>query len=153
MDFDDIISVSGKPGLYKVLKAGNSGYIVQELLGNKKLVLGNQHRVSFLKEISLYTTTTEGSVSIRELYKKIQKDPGLLPEKISDPNSDLFASLEKIMPNFDAEKIYLSDLKKFFNWFNVLVGLEPNMDFNLKDDKKEGTDKGQNRKASRKKAN
>jgi Domain of unknown function (DUF5606) len=150
MEFDDIISVSGKPGLYKILKAGNSGYIVQELRGSKKLVLGNQHRVSFLKEISLYTTSTEGSVPIQVLYEKIQKDPGLLPEKISDSlpaprdafgtgkqgGKDLYAPLKRLLPDFDAERIYPSDLKKFFKWYQVLIELDPKMDFSMKKENK-----------------
>ncbi len=135
MKFDEIITIAGKPGLFKIIKASKNGYIVEELEGKgKKLALGAHHRVSFLKEISMYTTTGEGSVPIQELYEKLQKEPSLMPEGDLKSEEVLFSALGEILPDFDSERIYLSDLKKFYSWFNTLVGLDETMDFSSEEE-------------------
>ena len=134
MKFEEIITVAGKPGLFRILKASKNGYIAENLDGSKKkLVLGNQHRVSFLQEISLYTNDAEGSVAISDLFQKIKDDNSLAVENPSDPSLDLYDSLSKILPEYDEERIYPSDLKKFFTWYNLLIKLNPEMDFKVEE--------------------
>lgn len=130
MKFEEIITVSGKPGLFKILKASKTSYIVEELNEKpKRLVLGNQHRISFLKEISLYTNTADGSVPIQELYEKMKADNTLVPDPKSSSEEELFGFLERLLPEFDAERIYHSDLKKFYSWFKKLSTFAPDMDY------------------------
>ncbi len=132
MKFEEIITVAGKPGLFRILKASKNGYIAENLDGTKKkLVLGNQHRVSFLQEISLYTNDAEGSVAISDLFQKIKDNSSLVVENPSDPSIDLYECLSKILPEYDDERIYPSDLKKFFSWYNLLISINPEMDFRI----------------------
>ncbi len=137
MKFEEIITVSGKSGLFKILKANQNAYIVEEINDKpKRLVLGNQHRISFLKEISLYTTTSEGSVPIQELYNKMNQDPDLVPDEGAVSEQDLFTFLGNLLPEYDADRIYHSDLKKFYSWFKKLKTLVPDLDYSSEEEEK-----------------
>ena len=127
MEFSEIASVSGKSGLYKILKPGKSAVVLEALDASKtKVVAGATHRVSVLNEISIYTTTKEGTVPLSDVVKKINvqfgADLGVDPE--SGPN-ELRAFLKSVLPEFDAQRVYVSDIKKLVKWYGILLKEAP----------------------------
>jgi len=121
MEFKDIATVSGKPGLYKVLKPSRSGVILESLDDKKgKFVVGAAQRVSLLSEISIYTLTEEGASPLQDIMFKIEKefqgDTGL--EGADKEEYESF--MKHILPEFDEERVYASDVKKLINWYHIL---------------------------------
>ncbi len=127
MKFKDIATVSGKPGLYKILKPTRSGVILEAMDDKKsKLVVGANERVSVLSEISIYTMTEEGAVPLEEVMKKIEKefqgDLGL--DSTADPD-ELKAFLKHVLPEFDESRVYASDIKKMVAWYGTIRSQAP----------------------------
>lgn len=129
MKFEDIASVAGKGGLFKVLKPSKSGVILESMDEKKsKLVVGADARVSILSEISIYTYSDEGSEPLETVMKKIHSefdgDTGL--DKNSAPD-ELKAFLKHILPEYDEERVYVSDIKKLVSWYNNLSEKQPEL--------------------------
>lgn len=127
MELKDIASISGRGGLFRILKPGKAGVILESLDEAKtKLVAGGKERMSVLNEISIYTTTKEGTVSLLEVIKKIKKEfgseMGVTPE--SD-NAKLKAFLKSVLPEFDENRVYVSDIKKLVKWYTILLKEAP----------------------------
>jgi len=123
MTLADIATIAGKGGLYKILKPTKSGMILESLDDAKiKIVATPNHRLSVLSEISIYTTTKEGTVALLDVLKKIQaeygNDPGL--DDTAD-NAELKAFLKSILPEFDETRVYVSDIKKLVKWYSILL--------------------------------
>lgn len=122
MTIADIATVSGKGGLYKVLAPTKSGVILESLDDAKtKMVATTNHRLSLLHEISIYTTTKEGNVPLEDVLKKVQKDFGDDPGV--DANSDseeLKAFMKSILPEYDENRVYTSDIKKLVKWYALI---------------------------------
>lgn len=127
MTIADIATVSGKGGLFKVLAPTKSGVILESLDDSKtKLVATTNHRLSLLNEISIYTTTREGNVPLEDVFKKIQKDFGDDPGV--DANSDtgeLKAFMKAVLPEYDEDRVYTSDIKKLVRWYAVIRKYAP----------------------------
>ncbi|MCC5936703.1 MAG: DUF5606 domain-containing protein [Lunatimonas sp.] len=121
MEFKEIATVSGKPGLYKVLKPSRSGVILESLDEKKaKLVVGGSQRVSLLSEISIYTMTEEGSTPLHEVMKTIEKEfEGDTGVQDAD-NEELKAFLKHVLPDYDEDRVYVSDIKKLINWYHII---------------------------------
>ncbi|MBI1767316.1 MAG: DUF5606 domain-containing protein [Bacteroidetes bacterium] len=122
MEISEIASVSGKSGLYKILKPGKAGVVLESIDAAKtKIVAGATHRISVLNEISIYTTTKEGTVPLVEVLQKINaqfgNDLGLDSE--SDAN-ELQAFMKSVLPEFDVERVYVSDIKKLIRWYGII---------------------------------
>lgn len=137
MNFGEIAAVAGKGGLFKVLKPSKAGVILESLDGKKtKLVVGADARVSILSEISIYTHTQEGSTPLIEVMRKIHEefegDTGL--DKNSD-GDELKSFLKHILPDYDEDRVYVSDIKKLITWYNLLAKIDP--DSFMKDDEAE----------------
>jgi hypothetical protein len=121
MEFKDIATVSGKPGLYKILKPSRSGVILESLDEKKgKMVVGAAQRVSLLSEISIYTLTEEGASPLKDILIKIeaefQGDTGL-----EDADKEEYqAFMKHILPEFDEDRVYASDVKKLINWYHII---------------------------------
>jgi hypothetical protein len=129
MKFEDIASVAGKGGLFKVLKPSKSGVILESMDEKKsKLVVGADARVSILSEISIYTYSDEGSEPLETVMKKIHAefdgDTGL--DKNSAPD-ELKAFLKHILPEYDEDRVYVSDIKKLISWYNNLSKKQPEL--------------------------
>ena len=123
MDLRDVASISGKGGLYKVVKPTKSGVILETLDDSKKKIVANANsRVSILKEISIYTTTAEGTVLLEQVFKiMFDKYGKKLPVKPKDDTKTLLTFLGEIVPEFDVDKVYPSDAKKVVSWYNLLL--------------------------------
>lgn len=138
-DFTEIASVSGKGGLFKILRPGRAGVILESLDQKRiKLVTNPTHKVSVLSDISIYTNTEEGAIPLEDVLKKIYKefgdDPGIDSKSTPD---ELMSFIEYIVPEYDTERVYPSDIKKLISWYNILLKEDPAL---LKD-KKETSEK------------
>ncbi len=127
MTLAEIATVSGKGGLFKVVAPTKSGVILESLDEAKtKLVASASNRLSLLNEISIYTTTREGTVPLEDVLKKIYKefgnDPGIDSE--ADGN-ELKAFLKSVLPDFDDSRVYVSDIKKLVKWYSLLLKFAP----------------------------
>ena len=122
-DLNEIASVAGKSGLFKVLKPGRSGLVVESLDEKKiKFVTTPNHKVSVLKEISIYTNSEEGAIGLddvlRKIYKEFGKDPGVDNKSTGD---ELMSFIEFLVPDYDRERVYPSDVKKLINWYHIIL--------------------------------
>ncbi|KEO73703.1 DUF5606 family protein [Anditalea andensis] len=127
MEFKEIATVAGKPGLYKILKPSRSGVILESMDEKKgKLVVGASHRVSILSEISIYTMNEEGATSLEEVMKTIEKEfDGDLGLTTSADPDELKAFLKHVLPDYDESRVYSSDIKKLVSWYNILRKYSP----------------------------
>jgi Domain of unknown function (DUF5606) len=121
MNLKDIAAVSGKPGLFRVLKPTRSGVILETLDEKKqKIVTNANYRVSILKEISIYTTTVQGSVPLAQVFEAIREKYGEeIDVEVSD-NRSLMDFIQEIVPEYDADRVYASDVKKLVVWYRIL---------------------------------
>ncbi|MCU0367886.1 MAG: DUF5606 domain-containing protein [Cyclobacteriaceae bacterium] len=127
MELTEIASISGKGGLFKVLKPGKSGVLLESLDEAKtRIVAGASQRMSLLSEISIYTTTQEGTVALIEVLKKIRKEfnNDLGVDATSD-NDELKSFLKSVLPEYDQDRVYVSDIKKLVKWYSILMQYAP----------------------------
>jgi len=122
MNFKDIAAVAGKPGLYRIVSPTRSGVVLEALDEKKtKLVAGMSMRVSVLNDISIYTLTEEGAEPLESVMKKIdanyQGDTGV---DASATDAELRAFLKSVLPEFDQERVYVSDIKKLNAWYLLI---------------------------------
>ncbi|WP_020526666.1 DUF5606 domain-containing protein [Flexithrix dorotheae] len=128
MTLKDIAAIAGKPGLYKILKPTRNGMIVEAMVGKpNKFVVGTNHRVSVLKEISIYTTGEEESVPLFDVFSTIKEKHGDQVEVDTKSSESLFGFMEEILPDYDTERVYNSDIKKLISWFNLLSKEAPDV--------------------------
>lgn len=130
MDLKEIAAISGKGGLFKVLKPTRSGVILESLDEQKsRSAASAQSRVSLLKEISIYTTGTEGSVPLEEVFQKVYEKYGNNPLPV-DGKSDaesLADFMAEVLPEYDRERVYSSDMKKLVTWYAILIKYAPEL--------------------------
>ena len=120
MKLKDIVAINGKPGLYEIKAQSKGGIIVASLLDGKKIPITVSHNISALNEIAIYTYEEE--IPLRIIFKSIgEKEEG--KETISHKESGkvLTSYFREILPNFDEERVYTSNIKKIMQWYNLLV--------------------------------
>lgn len=127
MEFKEIAAISGKGGLFRITKPTRTGVIVESIDDkNNRMVASAANRISILKEISVYTTTSEGSIPLenvlRTIYEEFQDDPGVSGN--SDPE-ELKAFIKHVVPEYDPARVYVSDIKKIISWYNILFKYAP----------------------------
>jgi hypothetical protein len=127
MTLAEIATISGKGGLFKVVAPTKSGVVLESLDDTKtKIVATSNHRLSLLNEISIYTTTKQGTVALEDILKKIKKEFGndLGVDSNSD-SSELKSFLKSILPEYDEDRVYTSDIKKLVKWYEVISKFAP----------------------------
>lgn len=118
-ELEKIVSVSGKPGIYQMISGGKQATIVESLVDGKRIPVYPTQKVSTLSDISMFTL--EDDMPLRDILlsaKEVFKG-GPAP----DPKSDskvLRDAMKKIVPNYDADRVYDSDIKKLLQWYNIL---------------------------------
>ncbi len=127
MELSEIASISGKGGLYKVVKPGKSGVLLESLDEAKtRLVASATQRMSLLSEISIYTTTKEGTVALVDVLKKIHKEFGAdLGVDSNAESNELKSFLKSVLPEYDQDRVYVSDIKKLVRWYSLLLKYAP----------------------------
>ncbi|MEC8883783.1 MAG: DUF5606 domain-containing protein [Bacteroidota bacterium] len=119
MSLDKIVSISGKPGLYHLRAQTRSGFIAESLTDGKKIPVGLRHNVSVLSEISIYTL--DGEAPLRDVFAKIaEKESGEKAISHKVAKDELEAYFFDVLPNFDEDRVYASDMKKVIQWYNLL---------------------------------
>ncbi len=127
MELKELASVSGKGGLFKVLKPGKSGMILESLDDPKIRIVANPTmKLSLLDEISIYTTSKEGTMPLGDVIRKINKEfPGDLGVDGNSDPVELRSFMKAVLPDYDEERVYVSDIKKLVKWFEVIRKLAP----------------------------
>ncbi|MBU2945198.1 DUF5606 family protein [Zobellia uliginosa] len=120
MSLDKILSIGGKPGLYKLVTQTRTGFVAESLIDQKRITVGMRSNVSILSEIAIYTLDEE--LPLRDVFLKIQvKEKG---GKTSVAHKAEKIKLEEyffeILPNYDEDRVYASDIKKVIQWYNIL---------------------------------
>lgn len=119
MQLEKIISISGKPGLFKLVSQLRNGFIIEDVTSKKKISIGNSSQVSLLDNISMYTFDKE--VLLFDVFENIAKEYNyeqVLSHKSTDV--ELREFMLKALPNYDTERVYISDIKKLAQWYNIL---------------------------------
>lgn len=120
MSLEKVLSISGKPGLFLLKSQTRNGFLAESLLDGKTVNVSGRHSVSLLSEIAIYTLTAE--VPLREVFQKIaQKEDGKesINHKVS--KEELEEYFFGILPDYDEDRVYPSDIKKVIQWYNMLV--------------------------------
>ncbi len=120
--FERVLTITGKPGLYRLLSSGRNMFVVEVVDATKKrMPVYNSDKVVMLDDIAIYTDTEE--LPLRAVFAKIyEKENGVLPFdlKMSTPE-ELVAYFEIVLPDYDRERVYLTHIKKLYSWYNILV--------------------------------
>jgi len=136
MNLKDILAISGYSGLFRFVSQGNSGVIVEGLMDKKRMNASSSARVSALDDIAIYTDEKE--VPLKEILRRIfKKEDGKQAIDPKLPNDKLKQYFAEIIPEYDREKVYVSDMKKVFTWYNILIS--QNL-VDLEEDPKEDTE-------------
>lgn len=137
MDLSKILSISGKPGLFKLVSQTKNGALIESLLDGKRQPAFAKEKISSLEDISIFTTDEDVPLAkvFQEIYKK-EEGKDCINAKLD--NKQLVAYMREVLPNFDEERVYPSDMKKLFTWYNILNknGL---IDLNEKEESQENT--------------
>jgi len=129
MTLSEIATISGKGGLFKILAPTKSGVILESLDDAKsKMVATTNHKLSLLNEISIYTTTKEGTVGLEDVLKKIHKDfNDDLGVDMNSDASELKAFMKAVLPEYDEDRVYVSDIKKLVKWYGSILKFAPEL--------------------------
>lgn len=121
MNLEKILAVSGKPGLYALKVQTRTGFVAESLVDGKKITVSLKSNVSLLSEISIYTQ--EGEKPLTEVMQRIavKENKGQAISHKED-NATLTAYFKEVLPDYDEERVYPSDIKKVLNWYNTLQG-------------------------------
>lgn len=119
MDLSLIFTVPGKPGLYKLISQGRTSAIVESLSDKKRTPIFNMDRVSSLAEIAIYTQ--DGETSLPDVFRSIHKkeNAGPCPDH-NGKAEELRAYFSEILPGYDQERVYDSNIRKVLQWYNIL---------------------------------
>jgi len=118
MALDKIISISGQPGLYQVISQTKYGLIAENLEDGKRVPVYSNLKVVSLAEISIYTAEEE--VPLNDVMLKLMEIEGGKPVSIKSDN-DAKDKFEQVLPTYDRERVYVSDMKKLLKWYNALL--------------------------------
>ena len=120
MNVEKILAIAGKPGLFELKIQTRSGFLAESLLDGKKITVGLRSNVSLLSEISMYTYTEEKPLVeiMRAIAIKENEGPTAVSHK--EDNAKLIAYFKEILPDYDEDRVYASDIKKLLNWYNIL---------------------------------
>lgn len=133
MNLSTILSISGKPGLYKLISQTKTGALVESLLDSRRMPAFSHERISSLEDISIFTE--EDDVPLKKVLQSIyRKENGgdCIDNKADE--KDIRAYMEEVLPNYDRERVYLSDMRKLFSWYRIL---NANKLIDLEEDKEE----------------
>ena len=119
MNVDKILAISGKPGLFELKIQTRSGFVAESMIDGKRITVSMRSNVSLLSEISMYTYSQEKPLVeiLRAIAIKENEGPAISHK---EDNVKLLAYFKQIVPDYDEERVYPSDIKKVLNWYNML---------------------------------
>jgi hypothetical protein len=120
MDLSKILSVSGVSGLHKVVAQTKNGVIVESIADGKRFVIQATGKVSALADINIYGNADE--IPLKEVFIKIKEkeNAGQTSVSAKAADADLKKYFKEVLPDYDQERVYASDIKKVLNWYNLL---------------------------------
>lgn len=120
MSLEKIIAIAGKPGLFKLITQTRAGFVAESLIDNKRLSVNVQQNVSVLSEIAIYTLTEE--VPLKQVFLKIkEKENGQQTSVNAKDSKDVLEEFFfNVLPDYDEDRVYVSDIKKVIQWYNLL---------------------------------
>ena len=138
MELKEILAISGQPGLYRYVAQSTRGVIVESLLDGKRMNAASNAKVSALTEISMFTEGDD--IPLAEVFDRIYAQTGG-KEAISHRETPerIKAAFAEVLPEYDRDRVHVSDMKKCFAWYNILVGAGFTK-FELPEDEKDGTE-------------
>ena len=121
MSLEKILAIAGKPGLYRLVTQTRTGLVAESLTDGKKLSFGISNNVSVLSEIAIYTLEEE--LPLRAVFEKIQQkeDGNKTSVNHKAGKLDLEEYFFEVLPNYDEDRVYASDIKKVIQWYNILL--------------------------------
>ena len=121
MKLNQILTISGMPGLYQLQSRTRSGFLALSLLDGKRISIGLRNNVSLLSEIAIYTLQEERP--LEEVFKAIKEKENGQKTTISHKatNEELEAYFFSLIPDYDEDRVYPSDIKKIIQWYNLLI--------------------------------
>lgn len=120
MNLNEIISITGRPGLFMVVAQGKNSVIVESIVDKKRFAAHASDRISAIGDISIYTSDED--VKLIDVFEKFNdKYEGKAGPSHKEELSTLEGILGEILPNYDRERVYKSDLRKIFQWYNILI--------------------------------
>ena len=138
MEFNKIISVAGKPGLFHAISQTKSGFIVESLVDKKKFPIPSTNNVSLLENIAIYTYEEE--VPLLTVFKTMyEKAEGKETISHKESGQKLTTYFSEILPDYDEERVYTSNIKKVIQWYNLLV--TSGLDFSAVEVEEENSEK------------
>lgn len=126
----EVAHIAGRPGLFKIIKPGRAGVIVEAMDGQgKREMVSVNAKVSVLKDISIYSEEFNKSTPLADIFTTMREKHG---EKVdfdtkNASQDEFFAFFSEIMPDFDQERVYSSDIKKIIQWYNLLSASMPEL--------------------------
>lgn len=129
-----ILSVTGRPGLYKLISTNKNMNIVESMTDGKRIPVYLHEKIVALSDVSIYTT--DNDIPLREVFKKIKEKEDGKPIQLSSKssNKEFFEYLEKVLPDYNKESVYASDIKKLIGWYNILMENNIDLEEEAKDD-------------------
>ncbi|MEN8789475.1 MAG: DUF5606 domain-containing protein [Flavobacteriaceae bacterium] len=120
MSLDKILSIGGRPGLYKLLTQTRSGFVAESLIDKKRISVSINSNVSLLSEIAVYTLEEE--LPLREVFTKIKtkENGGKTSVGPKEEKIKLEEYFFEVIPDYDEDRVYPSDIKKIIQWYNLL---------------------------------
>jgi len=117
----EMLSISGKTGLFKLISKGKNIFIAESLIDHTRIPVYSRDKVVSLGDITMYTD--DGDVRLAQILQSIKQkeNGGVISFSPSVTSEELRTYFSEILPNFDRDKVYPSDIKKVMNWYNLLV--------------------------------
>lgn len=116
----EILSISGKPGLQKLINNSSNAIIVESLIDGKRFPAYSNSKIIALEDISIYTEAED--MPLKEVFKRIYtKEEGKKALSHKEPNEKIIAYFNEIVPEYDKDRVYTSDMKKIVQWYNLLT--------------------------------
>ena len=121
MDLTKIVSISGYPEVFKVIKEARKGVIVESLLTGKRMQAFLTQKITSLEDIAIFTS--KGDIKLKEVFRKIyEKENGnKAPEPKNISKQEIVKYFEQVLPEYDKDRVYISDMKKVLRWYNLLL--------------------------------
>ena len=120
MDLKEILSVSGKSGLFKVIAQTKNGAIVESLIDKKRFPVFSSDKISSMADISVFCEDSDMPLKevLKRIYDKEQAKPAF---NTNEGNEKIKSYFEEVLPEYDKERVYVSDMKKIVSWYNLLL--------------------------------
>ena len=147
MKISDVLAISGKPGLFKILASSSKNLVVESMLDGKRSSIPGSLRVSSLSDITMYTINED--VPLREIIKSMyDKNKGKAAISHNASPQEVKDFVDSVVDDLDHDRVYASDLRKLVQWYNLLISQKA-LPFEEEEDKEDG--KSDDKKAPSKK--